>query len=359
MKKLLFAAYTLDIGGTEKALVSLVNYMSKENDITLVLERKQGLFLNEIPKSVKIIEYKPSQNKIVVIRKAINLLKRIWFTLKYKNKFDFAASYTTDRVCSSFCARTASTNNALWIHSDYAEYLSKEEMIKFFEFVEYSKFSKYVFVSNKAREGFIEMFPEVGSKSLVINNLINYKEILEKTKELIGIERNGVYTFLNVGRHDEKSKRLNRLIDAASMLKEDGFKFRIIFVGDGPETEMYQSLIREKNLEDYILFVGGKKNPYPYFNISDSVILTSDYEGYPVVFVEAMILGKPIISTNVSDSKKDIDGKFGVVVGKASTDIYSAMKSFIENGYEIKESFIPEKFNEKIIEKINELICFK
>ena len=61
MKKLLFAAVSLDVGGIETALVTLLNYLAqnKEYDITLVLERKEGIFLDTIDPAIKIIEYTP------------------------------------------------------------------------------------------------------------------------------------------------------------------------------------------------------------------------------------------------------------------------------------------------------------
>ena len=64
MKKILFAAYSLDLGGIETALVTLINYLAKKKyDITLVLEKKEGIFLDTIDKNIEIIEYSPSYNK--------------------------------------------------------------------------------------------------------------------------------------------------------------------------------------------------------------------------------------------------------------------------------------------------------
>ena len=120
MKKLLFGAYSLDIGGIEKALVILVNKLQEKGyDITLVLEKKQGIFLNEIDPKIKIIEYAPSNSKNKIQRKIINLIKRVKFTLKHKNKYDFSASFATYSLPASFIARTASKNCYLWGHADY------------------------------------------------------------------------------------------------------------------------------------------------------------------------------------------------------------------------------------------------
>ena len=112
-KKVLFSAYTLDVGGIETALVNLLNELVKRYDVTLVLEKKQGIFLNELDKTIKVIAYNPNQSKNTIIRKTVNLLKRIKFIVKYKNKFDFAASFATYSKMGSFCARTASKNNVL------------------------------------------------------------------------------------------------------------------------------------------------------------------------------------------------------------------------------------------------------
>ena len=105
MKRILFSAYSLDYGGIETALVTLIQHLSTEYDITLVLERKQGIFLNKIPSNVKIIEYKASSNKITLIRKISNFFKQQKFKIKYKNKFDFSASYATYSFPCSFIAR--------------------------------------------------------------------------------------------------------------------------------------------------------------------------------------------------------------------------------------------------------------
>ena len=75
MKKILFSAYSLDVGGIETALVTLLKYLVKDYDITLVLEKKQGMFLEDLPKEIKIITYTPISIKLNFIRKAINFIK--------------------------------------------------------------------------------------------------------------------------------------------------------------------------------------------------------------------------------------------------------------------------------------------
>ena len=343
MKKLLFGAYSLDIGGIEKALVILVNKLQEKGyDITLVLEKKQGIFLNEIDPKIKIIEYAPSNSKNKIQRKIINLIKRIKFTLKYKNKYDFSASFATYSLPASFIARTASKNCYLWGHADYLTLFdgNAEEMKEFFIERNYDKFKKIIFVSKEGKDSFIKVFPEMKEKTMVCNNLIDANKILELSKEKIPEEdlskinklentQKETTIFINVGRHQEKQKKLSRLIEAATMLKKDNMNFKIIFIGK-------------------------KQNPYPYFKIADCVVLTSDYEGYPVVFLESFILEKPIITTKVSDYK-EVENKYGFVTEKDTKDIYEKMKNFILNGFEIKEKFDYKKYNEEILKKIENL----
>lgn len=359
MKKLLFAAHSLELGGIEKALVTLLNYLVIENkyEITLVLEYKKGIFLNELNEKIKIVEYKPSESKNLVKRKIRNLLKRLSFTLKYKNKFDFSASFATYSIPASFVSRTASKNSVLWGHADYYTLFNynRSEMVKFFQERKYNKFKNIIFVSKEGRDTFVNIFPEMRDKTLVCNNLVNDKKILELSKEKIELEKEkNIVTFINVGRHDERQKKLSRLIEASKKLNEENYKFKVLLIGDGQDTDMYKEMVEKNNLQEKVQFLGRKQNPYPYFNISDCVILTSDYEGYPVVFLESFVLNKPIITTKVSDYK-EVEGKYGYITEKNTEDIYEKMKLFIEKGFKIKEKFDSKKYNEEIIKKLEKL----
>ena len=231
---------------------------------------------------------------------------------------------------------------------------------------------------------FIAQFPELTKLTTVCNNLIDYEKIYklanekipdEDLEKIFGVDypniklnklakketekqskkETKVPIFINVGRHDEKQKQISRILDATEKLNKNGFKFKVLLVGKGTNTKDYEQVIKEKKL-DNIIMLGAKKNPYPYFKISDCFLLSSQFEGYPVVFVESEILGLPIVTTDVSDSKKDIDGKFGQVVDNSAKGVYRGMKDFLEKGIKI-DKFDPEKFNEEIIEKVKKIMC--
>lgn len=358
MKKLLFAAYSLDVGGIEKALVNLVNVLQNRGyDITVVLEKKQGIFLNELNKNIKLIEYTPSEKKNLIVRKITNFIHRIQFIIKYKNKYDFSSAFATYSKPSIFVSKVASKNNTLWGHADYLTLFDndRQKVKDFFKSIKVEQFKNIIFVSEEGKNSFLDIFPQMKEKTIECNNIVNNKEILKLSEEEIEIKKdNKCFTFLNVGRHDEKQKKLTRIIEAVQKLKQDDLNFKVLFVGDGKDNTLYRKMVKDKKLENNIIFVGPQKNPYPYFKISDCVILTSDYEGYPVVFLESFILNKPIITTKVSDYK-DIEGKYGYITSKQIDDIYEKMKEMIKNGYEIKESFDADKYNNDIIEKLEKI----
>lgn len=355
MKNILFAAFSLDYGGIETALVTLLKYLATEYNITLVLEKKQGVFINDLPKSVKVITYTPSANKIVFVRKIANFFKQIKFRLKYKNKFDFSVSYATYSLPCSFVARQASKNSCIWIHNDYLNFYNNDliQYKKFFKDLKIEKFKKIVFVSNFDRKIFNAEFPYLIGKTFTCNNLIDYEKIISKSQEKVDdFKKSDLVTFINIGRHDEKQKKLSRIINATRRLNKEGYKFRVIFIGKGSASKQY--INEAKNIKN-IEFLGAKKNPYPYLKNSDCFILSSKFEGYPVVLVESMILNKPIVTTDVSDVKKDIDGKYGIVVENSERGVYEGMKKFLDNGF-TPEEFSPEDFNKKIIKTIKQII---
>ena len=368
MKKILFSAYSLDVGGIETALITLLKYLVKEYDITLVLEKKQGIFLEDLPKEVKVITYTPSNVKITLIRKAINFIKQFIFKIKYANKFYFSADFATYSKPASFVARVASKNNAIWIHNNYMNFYDNDikQYRNFFKDLKIQEFKKIVFVSNLDKKVFIAQFPELTENAVVCNNLIDYKRIQKLANEKIpdedlkiifkngDLKNNKEPIFINVGRHDEKQKKISRIIESTEKLNKNGFKFKVLLVGKGTNSNEYKKIIEEKGLNN-IIMLGAKKNPYPYFKLSDCFLLCSQFEGYPVVFVESKILGLPIITTDVSDSKKDIDGIYGQVVENSEKGVYRGMKNFLEKGLKTKE-FDPEKFNEEIVEKIKLII---
>lgn len=358
MKNILLAAKNLKIGGIEKSLINLIDYL-KENGytITLVLEEKRGRLIKQLSKDIKIIVYRPSSIEFVALRKLVNCIKQLRFRLKYGNKYDASISYATYSKPDSFVARISSKNSILWCHADYLELNNGniQKTKEFFEDIYYDEFSKIVFVSKTAKDNFTEIFPEQ-KNTFYCNNFIDSTKIFELAKEKIHIRYSQEKTtFLNVSRHDESQKKLSRIIKAASLLKRENYKFRVIFVGSGKDTEKYKYLAEKYNVTQNIIFEGSQENPYPYYKISDCTILSSDYEGYPVVFLESFLFNKPIITTDVSDYKEIQAGK-GIVTAKTTKAIYKAMKEFMDKGYKIEKKFNARKHNMEVEKQLKKIL---
>jgi len=357
MKKILITAYSLGLGGIEKALINLLHLLpANQYDITLVLEKKEGIFLEQVPDSVKVIEYRVCDDKNVFVRKLKNRLHLLVWKVRHKNRYDFAISFATYSRPGAHIALNASSHNALWIHNDYCLLYEGDQykMAEFFRGIQARKFQKLVFVSEENRNSLCKLFSEFEKKSIVCNNIIDYEAIREKALENTSLKKEKV-TFLNVGRHEEHQKRLSRIIEASSKLVAEGYDFTVWFVGDGVDRAYYQQMVEKSHLTDTILFLGKQDNPFPYYKACDCVLLSSMYEGYPVVFIEAMTMNKPLVTTMVSDYQEVRDG-FGIVVENSLDGVYRGMKEFLDHGYSCKKKFDPEKFNQNILEKLELLM---
>ena len=171
-KRIVFCAYNLDIGGIETSLVSLLNNLDlKKYSIYLFLVKKEGIFLNSIPKDIRIIDFNICESKNLIYRKLMNFCKVQYFKLKYKNKFDFAAAYaTTIKACTKL-AHHFSKNNAIWIHGDFTQEFKGDALKKFIKFINAQKYGKIVFVANSIKENFaieINLIKYIISKQIII-----------------------------------------------------------------------------------------------------------------------------------------------------------------------------------------------
>ena len=360
-KNLLFTAYSLDVGGIESSLINLLNHLDYDKyDVTLILEKKEGIFLEQLCREVHVLEYRISTNKFIVWRKLWNRFKLLKWQKKLKNKFDFSCSFATYSIPGAYLALAGSQNNTLWMHGNYYLLYNQKEkdMCQFLDTVFVKKFKRLVFVSEENRRDVCRHYEGIKNKSVVCNNYINGDEILKISKEKILFKKGKNPLFINVGRHEEHQKRLTRIITSVKKLIKEGYQFQVLFIGDGPDHEMYKDLVKKNGLEEVILFLGRQKNPFPYYKICDAVLLSSDYEGYPVVFLEAMLMNKPILSTKVSDWEY-LNKIYGSFCSFSLDSVYKNMKNFLDKGFKITNKFNYKLYNKEIEEKIESYILDK
>ena len=343
-KKLLFTANTLDIGGIEKALINLLNNIDySKYEVTLVLEKKEGAFLKDLNKNVILKEVKVSNSKIVPIRKMINYCRKLIFKFKNKNKYDFSCCYATYSYSANKLALIGSSNSSLYVHSNYRDLYNKDEFYEFFNTRNVNDFKHIIFVSNESKDSFEELYPNLKDRLLVINNFNDVNNITKLSKEKLSIKKNNK-TLLFVGRLDDSSKKLGRAINLVKNIAN----IDLWIVGDGPDRYKYEALVTKNDLNDRITFFGRKENPYPYMKECDYIILTSDYEGFPVTYLEALVLGKTIITTiPVSDDKIDIRD-YAYIVSKDEDKMVKEVKDVLNDSKKNKSISIDKIQKERI-----------
>lgn len=151
--------------------------------------------------------------------------------------------------------------------------------------------------------------------------------------------------LIGVGR-DDPIKGFWHLIKAFYLVQKEIPQMRLIIMGDG-SFEQAKSLVSELQLEQKVYFPGVRKNPYKYLAASEMFLLSSYTEGFPNVLVEAMILGRPLISTDCRTGPAEIleHGKYGILVpDMGDTEDYSG------DTISEKETY----FAEKIIEVLKD-----
>jgi len=340
-KSLMFAATNLEIGGIETACLNLLNSLNYQKyDCYLILEEKKGTLLPKLNKKVIVKELKVSNNKCLPLRKFINLSRKLIFTIFNYHNYDFSCCYATYSYSANKLALTASKNNAFYVHSDYKYvYKNESDFRNFFDTRNVKLYNKIIFVSNESRASFLEIYKEFNVKTLVLNNLINIDEIREKSREEISLKKDESKTlFVFVGRLDDSSKKLKRAIK----LVKDIPDIKLWIIGDGEDRKMYESYVTDLKLKDRVTFTGKKLNPYPYMEKADYIILTSDYEGFPVTYLEALALNKQLITTiNTSDDCLNIKD-YAYIIPKDSKEMKEAVTKILKNK-EMKESVDLEK----------------
>ena len=145
------------------------------------------------------------------------------------------------------------------------------------------------------------------------------------------------------------------MLEAMARLLNDGYDFNLWLVGDGPDRTMYEELVKRLGMSSNVKFLGKKNNVFPYYKLCDCVVLSSFMEGNPVVYLESKVMNKPVISTDISDAKVELNG-YGIVTEFNIDSYYEGLKSFLEKGYCIQKKFDPEKYNMDMLNLLYKVI---
>lgn len=351
-KTLLFTGVNLKLGGIEKSLVNLVNKIDKNKyQVTIILEDAKGELLEKLDKSINVKEFKVSNNKNKIIRKGVNILRRCSYALFNYHTFDFSCCYATYSYSGNKISKLSSINNSIYVHSDYSYiYPDLEDFRRFFDTRGINDFKTIFFVSLESCRKFTKIYPFLKNRCFVFNNFINLEEIETLSKEKISLTKpRGKTLFVFVGRLDDASKKLGR----AFKLVANFDNVVLWVVGDGPSREDYVKEVNKLKIEDRVVFVGSKINPYPYMKKGDYLILTSLYEGFPVVYLEGLALKKKLITTiKVSDDYLKIGKNYGEVIPSNEAKMLEKVKEILNNKKKTDTFLDLEEIQNRRMEKL-------
>ena len=358
MKKILFVAQNLQIGGVQRALVNLLDTLSAEDDVYLFVFG-DGPLQSEIPPSINVIYGKrllrlvatPFQLVIkskkifdIFLRGLLMVLVRLvgseklyaWLLGKHKQdgEFDIAISYFTDVPNTYFNQGTTqyvsdcvqAKKKIAWIHTDPILSNFDREVCSY----RFRDFDHIVCVSDAVREKAVQLLPEYAEKITVYHNRFNVNKICALSKAYEVPYTRETFNVVTVGRIDDRSKRIDGIVQMCARLKKEEIKdFCWYIVGDGPDFTRNQKLAKELGVEDVLVFCGVKENPYPYIQHSDLFALYSAYEGFPMVVGEAQALGVYVLTTNYAAAKEQITPQQGYIA-ETDEDYYQKLKRLIQ-----------------------------
>lgn len=333
MKNILIMTGSLNVGGIEKALVEMLKIIPYDkHNVDLLLEEPEGVYLNDLPKEVKIIRNNTIANCLYKSRelqvkeyflkgKFLSAFRLLYESVIYKitknicryfnwqcsrmdkldKEYDVAIAYHNPfRFPGHYVIKNVKAKKKiLWNHTDLL--YDKINLIGFNEL--YEKYDIICSVSNAAKESFETLFPNLKNKTTVYYNVLDKNKIIEKSHEFDIKTKKTFPILLTVGRLSPE-KGQDRIPEIAKILRDNGMEFLWYIVGGGNLENAIKEKIICYNLENYVIMTGNQENPYPYMKMCDIYVQTSWQEGFPMAIGEAMTFNKPCVVTDVGGTRE-------------------------------------------------------
>ena len=371
MKKVVFIYPHMLLGGSTTSLLSLMNGMDPdEYQIDLQLQTNSGPLFEEIPKHINILpearKYSGFKGKVIkylrfllqgaaVKARLANLKKKkkgfspdvvVDFIAKSlskenKNHYDYAIGFLEGWSDRYLAYKVDADKKYAWMHSTFANITDDPAaQLPWME-----KVDKIVFVTDACTEDFKEALPEMADKAITVENVTD-SDVIRKRSEAVD-ESDGAYKrfvdadclkIVTVCRITVNVKGLDRIVNCAQKLRADGVDFLWYIIGDGTDENVLKDLISATNVQDVLIPIGVRFNPYPFIKEADIMCMPSRYEGRPMVITESMILGTPPIVTEYLSAHEQIrSGIDGIVVANDDESIIGAVMKCAENTNEVKK----------------------
>lgn len=342
-KKILFVIESLGGGGAEKVLTTIVKHIDKEKfDVTVCPIVGTGTYVEEVK---RYANYRP----ILEDAASLSSLQKIWYRIKYKLIYKvlpmswvyrlwIPKGYDTEvAFCEGFVTKlmAESTNvdakKIAWVHCDFdrnhwTHSIFKSDSI---EYICYKRYSQIITMSETQKRSLSKVFPGLDVK--VCYNPIDSAKIIVSSKEV----ENGISRFkerlrlISIGRL-VPVKAFDMLLRVVNRVRNDGCLCELWIIGEGEERRKLEQFITENNLESDVVLFGFQSNPYKYLSLCDIFVCSSVSEGFSTAITEALILGLPVVSTDVSGVREQLTNGCGIVTENDEEAFYQGLKSVIE-----------------------------
>ena len=351
MKSLLIVMHAMELGGAERALLGMLENMDyTQYSVDLFLLRHEGELLKYVPEEVNLLPENPSYSCMAVpiqnvLKKGkLNIAYHRWMgkkaarkrvqelglpvdndvALEYSHKYtvdvmpmisekeyDLVISYLTPHYYAA--QKTKGRTKLAWIHTDYSKVaVDKESQLSMWK-----EYDQIVSISNAVSESFLSVFPELKDKVIVIENMMPEKLIEKQADEFSVVDEmpdDGRIKLLSIGRFSY-AKNFDQIPDICSRLVDQGLDIVWYIIGYGGEEQLIKDKINEYHMQNRVIMLGKKENPYPYIKACDYYIQPSRYEGNSVTVHEAQILNRPVIITDYTTARDQItNGVDGFIV---------------------------------------------
>ncbi|WP_314319326.1 glycosyltransferase [Fusobacterium pseudoperiodonticum] len=379
MKKILFKSGSTMMGGLEKVQIEYINFLVKQEkyQIKIVIENDNGRD-NSLEKYINSnVTYLKDYNYILEIKNLReNRKKSLWSRIKYNlaitkekkyadNKFlQIYKEYKPDIVIDFDSSLTKiidklnSSKNLVWIHSSIKNWKKKKSKID--RFVDrISKYSKIICICKEMKEDLINLKNELKKKVDFLYNPIDFDRIKKLSNEDFSEEDKKLLKdkfLLSIARLDCVPKDFETLFKAYEIAKKNGYDGKLYIIGDGPDKDKVEKL-KEANLyKEDILLLGRKENPYNWLKKADKLILSSRYEGFAIVLLEGLCLGKNVIASDCKTGPNEILANNRGLLFKVGD--YSTLAKYIisEKNKEELEFSLEEFERNRIFEKFLEIL---
>lgn len=343
MKTILFILPDLNQGGAERVITTLCNELDRTKFCPkLVLFKKEGYYLNHLKDDVEIIELNISRIRYSIF-KIIPLINKLKPDIVFTGWGEISAFLSP---LIPFFSKTKFVTRETNVVS---KHVTRKEILFFYRF--YNNFHQIIAQSDDMKNDLIDNFKIHSSKIMKINNPVDFEMINRLKEENIEQDNHtGYKNIVSIGNLSQR-KGFDLLLNVFSYLKNEPIKLTIF--GDGRDKE--QLLIQKNDLQlDNVSFFGKVNNPFPFVKQADLFILSSRYEGFPNVLLEAGACGTYSLANNAPGGINEIiqEGVNGEIYDINDAEGFaSRIKQVLNKSYQEEQiiASIESRFSKKVI----------